>query len=103
MKLRLFLTVAIIFSLGSAKKQDAASDLKDNEKFYDKTLLNLKTLEKFIADLLYSSHNLLDKGRDLRKIKDGKAIEEFTETLKDTETLRDSVQTNIKNQIVKIN
>jgi len=53
MKLRLFLTVAIIFSLGSAKKQDAASDLKDNEKFYDKTLLNLKTLEKFIADLLY--------------------------------------------------
>lgn len=103
MKLRLFLTVAIIFSVGSAKKQDAASDLKDNEKFYDKTLLNLKTLEKFIADLLYSSHNLLDKGRDLRKIKDGKAIEEFTETLKDTEALRDSVQTNIKNQIVKIN
>ena len=103
MKLRLFLTVAIIFSVGSAKKQDAVSDLKDNEKFYDKTLLNLKTLEKFIADLLYSSHNLLDKGRDLRKIKDGKAIEEFTETLKDTEALRDSVQTNIKNQIVKIN
>jgi len=53
--------------------------------------LNLKTLEQFIANLLYTSKILLDKAKDLRKMKDSKQYEDFVENLKETESLRDSV------------